>query len=118
MCLFCQFSIFAYLHSFTTKIGRKVTIFKKTLSPYTVPLYAVFQGLALGGISAIYNNMYTGIVQQAIFLTFGIFAALLFAYKTKIIEPTFHLEFLFILVSSNQFTKSDFQCFLNFSNYL
>tara|TARA_B100000676_G_C17222828_1_gene409967 strand:- start:76 stop:498 length:423 start_codon:yes stop_codon:yes gene_type:complete len=32
--------------------------------------------------------MYTGIVQQAIFLTFGIFAALLFAYKTKIIEPT------------------------------
>ena len=65
-----------------------VTIFKKTLSPYTVPLYALFQGLALGGISAIYNHMYTGIVQQAIFLTFGIFSALLFAYKTKIIQPT------------------------------
>ena len=65
-----------------------ITIFKKHLSKYTVPLYAVFQGLALGGISAIYNHMYTGIVQQAIFLTFGIFAALLFAYKTKIIEPS------------------------------
>ena len=65
-----------------------ITIFKKTLSPYTVPLYAAFQGLLLGGVSSIYNHMYTGIVQQAIFLTFGIFSALLFAYKTKIIKPT------------------------------
>ena len=32
--------------------------------------------------------MYTGIVQQAIFLTFGIFAALLIAYKTRIIQPS------------------------------
>ena len=32
--------------------------------------------------------MYTGIVQQAIFLTFGIFGSLLFAYKTRIIKPT------------------------------
>jgi len=65
-----------------------VTIFKKNLSSYTVPAYAALEGLALGGISAIYNHMYTGIVQQAIFLTFGIFAALLFAYKTKLISPS------------------------------
>ena len=65
-----------------------VTIFKKNLSSYTVPVYAALEGLALGGISAIYNHMYTGIVQQAIFLTFGIFAALLFAYKTKLISPS------------------------------
>ena len=65
-----------------------VTIFKKELAPYTVPAYAVFEGLALGGISYIYASMYTGIVQQAIFLTFGIFGSLLFAYKTKIIKPT------------------------------
>ncbi len=65
-----------------------VTIFKKNLSSYTVPAYSALQGLALGGISAIYNHMYTGIVQQAIFLTFGIFAALLFAYKTKLISPS------------------------------
>ena len=53
-----------------------VTIFKKEWAPYTVPLYAVFEGLALGGISYIYASMYTGIVQQAIFLTFGIFLTL------------------------------------------
>ena len=65
-----------------------ITIFKKQWAPYTVPLYAALEGLALGGISSIYEHMYTGIVQQAIFLTMGIFAALLFAYKTKIIQPT------------------------------
>ena len=54
------------------------TIFKKEWAPYTVPLYAAFEGLALGGISFIYASMYTDIVQQAIFLTVGIFSALLF----------------------------------------
>jgi len=65
-----------------------ITIFKKHWAPYTVPLYAVFEGLALGGISYIYASMYTGIVQQAVFLTFGIFGSLLFAYKTRIIKAT------------------------------
>lgn len=65
-----------------------LTIFKKHLAPYTVPIYAILEGLALGGISSIYNHMYTGIAQQAIFITMGIFASLLFAYKTKIIQPT------------------------------
>ena len=64
------------------------TIIKKQWAPITVPLYAICEGLALGGISAIYDSMYTGIVQQAIFLTFGIFTALLFAYKTKLIKAT------------------------------
>ena len=64
------------------------TMFKKEWSPFTVPAYAALEGLALGGISSIYNHMYTGIVQQAIFLTIGIFGALLFAYKTKIIQPS------------------------------
>ena len=65
-----------------------VTIFKKEWSPITVPIYAVLEGLALGGISSIYDNAYTGIVQQAIFLTFGIFFTLLLAYKSKLIKPT------------------------------
>ena len=64
------------------------TIFKKEWSPYTVPAYAALEGLALGGISLIFNNMYPGIAQQAVFLTFGIFGALLFAYKTKMIQAT------------------------------
>ena len=65
-----------------------VTIFKKHLSPYTVPAYAIFEGLALGGISAFFSAMYDGIVFQAILITSSIFCVLLFLYKTKIIKAT------------------------------
>ena len=65
-----------------------VTIFKKHLSPYTVPAYAIFEGLALGSISAFFSAMYDGIVFQAILITAGIFCTLLFLYKTKIIKAT------------------------------
>ena len=65
-----------------------VTIFKKEWAPTTVPLYAALEGLALGGISFYYNNLYAGIVPQAILLTLGILFTLLFAYKSKIIAPT------------------------------
>jgi len=66
-----------------------ITIFKKEWAPVTVPIYAVLEGLALGGISFIYQEaFYPGIVSQAILLTVSIFVALLFAYKTRIIKPT------------------------------
>ena len=65
-----------------------VTIFKKQWAPITVPIYAALEGLALGGISYFYNQLYDGIVSQAILLTLGILFALLFAYKSRIIKPT------------------------------
>jgi len=66
-----------------------VTIFKKDWSPITVPIYAVLEGLALGGISKMYADAFEpGIVPQAIMLTLGILFALLFAYKSKIIQAT------------------------------
>ena len=66
-----------------------VTIFKKDWSAITVPIYAVLEGLALGGISKMYANAFEpGIVPQAIMLTLGILFALLFAYKSKIIQAT------------------------------
>ena len=66
-----------------------VTVFKKEWAPITVPIYAVLEGLALGGISKLYAEMFEpGIVPQAISLTLGILIALLFAYKTKIIRAT------------------------------
>ena len=66
-----------------------VTIFKKEWSPTTVPIYAVLEGLALGGISKMYADSFEpGIVPQAIMLTLGILFALLFAYKSKIIQAT------------------------------
>jgi len=64
------------------------TIIKKTWAPYTVSGYALFKGLALGGISRMFETQYPGIVSQAVFLTFGILAALLLAYKSGLIKPT------------------------------
>ena len=65
-----------------------ITIFKKEWAPVTVPIYAILEGLALGGISYMYNQMFEGIVSQAILLTLGILFSLLFAYKSKIIAAT------------------------------
>ena len=65
-----------------------VTIFKKTWSPFTAPLYAILEGLALGAISALFNAQYPGIVVQAVLLTFGTLAVLLVAYKTGAIKVT------------------------------
>lgn len=65
-----------------------ITIFVKKTAAYTAPLYALLEGLALGGLSAMYESMYAGITIQAILLTFGTLFALLFAYKTRLIKVT------------------------------
>ncbi len=65
-----------------------VTVFKKTWAPVTAPIYGAFEGLALGGISAMIESRYPGIVSQAIFLTFGTLAALLIAYRSGWIQAT------------------------------
>jgi len=64
------------------------TVLKKTWAPFTTPLYAAAQGLALGGISVVFEARYPGIVSQAVFLTFGTLAALLLAYRSGLIKAT------------------------------
>ena len=65
-----------------------ITIFNKRAAPYTVPIYCLLEGGLLGGISAWADVMYPGIANQAICLTFGILAALLMLYKSKLIAVT------------------------------
>ena len=65
-----------------------MTIFKATWAPKTAPVYAVLEGLALGGISAFFEARFPGIVIQAVGLTFGTLFALLFAYKARLIRAT------------------------------
>lgn len=64
------------------------TIIKKQWAPVTAPLYAVLEGFALGGISAIFEAQFPGIVIQAVGLTFGTLFALLFAYRSGFIKVT------------------------------
>lgn len=65
-----------------------LTAFFKRIAIITAPLYAIAQGLFLGGISAFFELMYPGIVLQAVMLTGAIFLMMLFLYRTGIIKPT------------------------------
>lgn len=65
-----------------------VTIFKRNWAPVTAPIYALLEGLVLGGISAITELRFPGIPMQAVGLTFGTLVALLLVYRTGIIKVT------------------------------
>ena len=69
-------------------ITAMVTVFKMEWARYTAPLYALLEGFFIGGISSIFETQYPGIVIQAVLLTFGTAAAMLFAYKTGLIKVT------------------------------
>lgn len=64
------------------------TIFKKEWAPITAPLYALVEGLFIGGISSIFEAAYPGIVIQAVALTFGTLFVMLTAYSTGFIKVT------------------------------
>ncbi len=65
-----------------------ITVFKKQWAGVTAPLYAVCEGLALGGISAMYEMQYQGIVFQAVSLTIATLFCLLMGYKSGMIRAT------------------------------
>ena len=73
-----------------------VTIFKKQWAGITAPIYALLQGLFLGGISAIFESQYPGIVIQATGLTLGTLASLLLLYKLGIIKPTENFRLMIV----------------------
>jgi uncharacterized YccA/Bax inhibitor family protein len=69
-------------------ICAMVTVFKKEWSPVTAPIYALLEGLVLGGLSAMMDLRYPGIAIQAVSLTFGTLFVLLLAYNSRIIQVT------------------------------
>ena len=69
-------------------IVAMVTIFKKEWSPITAPIYALLEGLVLGGVSAMLEMRFKGIAIQAVALTFGTLIAMLLAYRSGLIKVT------------------------------
>jgi uncharacterized YccA/Bax inhibitor family protein len=65
-----------------------VTSFKKDWAAVTSPIYAVLEGLFIGGISLVMEQRFPGLVLQAVLLTFGVMFALLAAYQSRIIRPS------------------------------
>src|SRR5262249_34425892 len=69
-----------------------ITIFNKQVAPYTAPAYAVLEGLAVGGLSALYEARQPGIAIQAVGLTTGILVVMLVAYRFELIKVTEHFK--------------------------
>ncbi len=65
-----------------------VTVFKKTWAPATAPLYALCEGLALGGLSAVLNQTYHGIALEALEATLGVTVIMLMLYTSGKLRAT------------------------------
>ena len=65
-----------------------VICFKPVWAVGLAPVYALGEGLFLGGMSAVFEAQFPGIVIQAVGGTFGTLAALLLAYQSGLIRAT------------------------------
>jgi uncharacterized YccA/Bax inhibitor family protein len=69
-----------------------ILMFKPNLSAILAPIYALLQGVFVGGISAYYNNAFNAyapnIVMQAVGLTFGVVIAMFALYHFGVIKAT------------------------------
>jgi len=66
--------------------------FKPNWSGYLAPLYALLEGLFIGGISALidkgFEKTHPGLVLQAVGLTFGVAIAMFLLYNFRVIKAT------------------------------
>jgi uncharacterized YccA/Bax inhibitor family protein len=65
-----------------------IATFRPQNSGFLAPGYAIFEGLFIGGISAIFETMYPGIVIQAVSCTFVTFMVCFGLYKYEIVKVT------------------------------
>ncbi len=79
------------------------SVFKPQYSNITAPIYAALEGLFVGGISAIYANLFDGIIFQAVSITMAILFMMLFLYKSGIIKVTKSLRTGVIMATGGVF---------------
>ncbi len=88
-----------------------VIVFKKEWSPWLAPLYALLEGLFVGAVSAFfeyqfassqggYAGGYSGIVLQAVGLTFCVVAAMYLLYTFKVIRVTQQLRSIIFIATA------------------
>lgn len=65
-----------------------VIVFKKSTARFLAPIYAICEGLFLGGISALFEKIYPGVAVQAVSASFVAFISMLLLYKARIIQCT------------------------------
>lgn len=69
-----------------------IITFKPQTSTYLAPVYALLEGVFLGGISAYFNAAFAevapNIITQAVGLTFGVVIAMFLLYQFRVIKAT------------------------------
>ena len=65
-----------------------ITSFSPKRAALLTPIYAILQGMFLGGLSAMFEAQFPGLVMKAVSLTFMVFLSMLFVYRQGIIKVT------------------------------
>jgi uncharacterized YccA/Bax inhibitor family protein len=65
-----------------------IVIFKQSTNRALVLIYSLAMGVALGGITQVFNQIYPGIATQAVLGTAGVFIGMLVVYKTGAVRVT------------------------------
>lgn len=63
-----------------------ITCFNPSAAKITSPLYALAEGVFLGAISRMYEAQASGLVMQAVMLTFAVFGVMLFVYRAGLVK--------------------------------
>ena len=77
--------MFGFLGGFALAM---VNTFSQKIRPGLIMAYAAFQGLALGTLSSFYNDVYPGIVSQAVIGTIAAFTGVLIMYRNGTLRAT------------------------------
>jgi uncharacterized YccA/Bax inhibitor family protein len=65
-----------------------IIIFKQSSNPALVLTYSIAEGVALGAIGGVFNQIYPGIAFQALVGTVGVLVGMLVVYKTGAVKVT------------------------------
>ena len=101
--IFADVAAYMWLGIIGGLITAVITTFKPRVANITAPLYALLQGLALGGISAFLESRYPGIVIQAVALTFAVFFSLLAVYRSGLIKVTENFRLMVVSATGGIF---------------
>lgn len=74
-----------------------VNSFKRNPSPALIIGYGLLEGLALGGISALFEQRYPGIAVQAVLATLSVFGVVLLAFRSGRLRATPRLNRIFFI---------------------
>ncbi len=77
-----------------------VVSFSKKVRPALIMAYAAAEGVFVGGISAVFEASYNGIVIQAVLGTLGAFTAMLLLYRSGLIKATPKFQKMLIIAGA------------------